>query len=111
MPQCQAIYTGSRNQNIYMSRITEGLLVGSPQDAKPLDPALQRAFVVTLQNQTKEIRTFHLSIANQPPGGQASFLQASLKTDFDVTIPGGSGAARPIFATVEQPRGQHPRST
>ncbi|HEV8119072.1 MAG TPA: putative Ig domain-containing protein, partial [Thermoanaerobaculia bacterium] len=103
VPQCQPIYTGSRNQNIYMSRITEGLLVGSPQDAKPLDPTLQRAFVVTLQNQTKEVRTFHLSIAGQPAGGQASFFQASLKTDFDVTIPGGAGAARPIFARSSNP--------
>ncbi|HKF44352.1 MAG TPA: Ig-like domain repeat protein [Thermoanaerobaculia bacterium] len=103
VPQCQPIYTGSRNQNIYMSRVTEGLLVGSPQDAKPLSPTLQRAFVVTLQNLTKDIRTFHLSIAAQPPGGQASFLQASLMTGFDVTIPGGSGAARPIFATSSNP--------
>jgi len=103
VPQCNPIYTGSRNQNIYMSRITEGLLVGSPQDAKPLDPTLQRAFVVTLQNQTKEIRTFHLSIANQPAGGQASFLQGSPSVGFDVTIPGGSGAARPVFATASNP--------
>src|SRR5262249_52056909 len=62
VPQCQPVYTGSRNQNIYLSRVTEGLLVGSPQDAKPLDPSLQRAFIVTLQNLTKDIRTFHLSI-------------------------------------------------
>src|SRR5262249_33805511 len=103
VPQCQPVYTGSRNQNIYLSRVTEGLLVGSPQDAKPLDPSLQRAFIVTLQNLTKDIRTFHLSIANQPAGGQASFLQASLKTDFDVTIPGGSGASRPIFARSSNP--------
>ena len=103
VPQCQPAYTGSRNQNIYMSRITEGLLVGSPQDAKPLSSTLQRAFVVTLQNQTKDIRTFHLAIANQPSGGQASFLQGSMSAGLDVTIPGGSGAARPIFATASTP--------
>ena len=91
VPQCEPAYTGSRNQNIYMSRITEGLLVGSPQDAKPLSATLERAFVVTLQNQTKDIRTFHLAISNQPAGGHASFLQGSVQTMLDVTVPGGNG--------------------
>ncbi len=105
VPQCQPAYTGSRNQNIYMSRITEGLLVGSPQDAKPLSTTFQRAFVVTLQNQTKEARTFQLTISNQLPGGKASFSQGPvLSTLLDnVIIPGGSGAARPIFATSSFP--------
>ena len=103
VPLCQPAYTGSRNQNIYMSRITEGLLVGSPQDAKPLSASLERAFVVTLQNQTKEVRTFHLTIANQPAGGQASFVQGTVSAGLDVTIPGGAGAARPIFAKASNP--------
>ena len=103
VPQCNPIYTGSRNQNIYMSRITEGLLVGSPQDAKPLRSTLQRAFVVTLQNQTRDQRTFHVAIANQPAGGDASFLQSGPSMFVDVTIPGGSGAARPVFARSVNP--------
>jgi len=103
VPLCQPAYTGSRNQNIYMSRITEGLLVGSPQDAKPLSATLERAFVVTLQNQTKVSRTFNLAISNQPAGGHASFLQGSVQTALAVTVPGGTGAARPIFATAASP--------
>ncbi|MFN2631877.1 MAG: putative Ig domain-containing protein, partial [Thermoanaerobaculia bacterium] len=102
VPQCNPLYTGSRNQNIYMSRVTEGLLVGAPQDAKPLS-SVPRSFVVTLQNQTKQIRTFHLSIGNQPAGGQASFTQGALTSGLDVTIPGGGGAARPVFATSSNP--------
>jgi hypothetical protein len=104
VPACGPAFTGSRNQNIYLSRISEGLLVGSPQDAKPLDPVLQRAFVVTLQNLTKDIRSFHVSIANQPPGGQASFLQTGpVQTGLDLSINGGAGAARPVFVTSSSP--------
>ena len=104
VPLCQPSYTGSRNQNIYLSRITEGLLVGSPQDAKPLSTTLQRAFVVTVQNLTKDVRTFQISIVNQPASGQASFLQGSASTDlFNVVVPGGAGAARPIFAKGSNP--------
>src|SRR5207344_3356283 len=75
----------------------------SPQDAKPLSATLERAFVVTLQNQTKDTRTFHLAISGQPAGGHASFLQGSVQTTLDVTVPGGTGAARPIFATAANP--------
>jgi hypothetical protein len=103
VPACLGAYTGSRNQNIYLSRITEGFRLASPQDSKPLSATLQRAFVVTLQNQTAQSRSFHLTIANQPPGGQASFLQGNSQTALDLTIPAGSGEARPIFATSTNP--------
>jgi hypothetical protein len=96
-PPCVVGQEGMRNQNIYSSRITEGLLVGSPQNVKPLSPTLQRSFVVTLQNLTGKERTFHLTVT-QPSGGQASFLQTSSQTALDVTIGPRSGAARPVFA-------------
>lgn len=99
---------GMRNQNIYSSRITQGLLVGSPQNVKPLSPTLQRAFIVTLQNFTNQPRTFHMTIADpQPSGGWASFVGGTnqplappspvVKT-IDVTVEANSGAARPVFA-------------
>jgi hypothetical protein len=104
VPACLGAYTGSRNQNIYVSRITEGLLMGSPQDAKPLSPTLERAFIVTLKNQTAKQRTFHVTIAGQPSGGHASFEQGSTPTTaLDLTIPPGSGEARPVFATSTNP--------
>ena len=39
---CVAGQAGMRNQNIYSGRITEGLLVTSPQTAKPLKPFATR---------------------------------------------------------------------
>ncbi len=111
VPLCQDAFTGSRNQNIYFSRITEGLLVGSPQDAKPLSATFQRAFVVTMQNQTNQDRTFTLTLTAEA-GVWASFLQAPspavpgqplspslpVTQTLTVTIPARSGAARPVFA-------------
>ncbi len=115
VPACLGSFTGSRNQNVYFSRITEGLLVASPQDAKPLSATLERAFVVTMQNQTNQDRTFTLTLT-AASGVWASFLQAppgqplsqSLpKTQtLTVTIPARSGAARPVFAFSSNPAGR-----
>lgn len=86
-------WEGDRNQNIYDSRITQGLLVTSPQNSKPLldenGHPIQRAFAVLVQNATNLTKYFQLTIANQPPGnfninnngtitvgGYASFQQA-----------------------------------
>jgi hypothetical protein len=101
-PPCVVGQEGMRNQNVYSSRISEGLVVGSPQNVKPLSPTLQRSFVVTLQNLTSRERTFRLTVT-QPPGGQTSFLQTSSQTTLDVTIAARSGAARPVFAKAASP--------
>src|SRR5229473_1203635 len=104
---------GMRNQNIYSSQITQGLSVSSPQTLKPLSSTLQRAFVVLVQNQTNSDKTFHLTIANQPPGGFASFIAgtnnpgpppsvtppSTVTTALDVDIPPHSGITRPVFTT------------
>jgi hypothetical protein len=113
---------GMRNQNIYMSRISQGLLVSSPQNAKPLSQTVERAFVVVAENTTLLEKAFRLSIADQPPGGRASFLpvtsiangaalclasvaaQGSTScTALDVKIPPGSGIARSVFVTSSDP--------
>jgi hypothetical protein len=106
IPACSGPYTGSRNQNIYLSRITEGLLVGSPQDAKPLFAAPKtRAFIVTLQNVTAQDRTFTLAVA-PGPGVTASFLQSSsLASLTNILVGARSGAARPVFASSSNPAG------
>ena len=49
-PSCNPALSGMRDQNIYTSRITEGLLISSPQNVKSLD--VPRAFVVQAQNTT-----------------------------------------------------------
>ena len=114
-------WEGDRNENIYESRITQGLLVSSPQNSKPLSTTVQRAFVVLVQNFTNFQKTFRLTIANQPPGnfaiagvvgtgGYASFQQAlpnqpalpnplpAPVTTQNVTIQPHSGAAATVFA-------------
>jgi hypothetical protein len=110
VPACVPGQEGMRNQNIYSSRITEGLLLSSPQNSKRLSADVQRAFVVLLQNFTNFTKSFRLTIANQPAGGGfASFVQApnttplpsplpSPTTTLDVTIAAHSGIARSVFA-------------
>jgi hypothetical protein len=113
-PGCDPARVGMRNQNIYSGRITEGLLVSSPQTAKPLkpfvpgDPASVRAFVVLVQNLTDQQRTFRLQIPEQPVGGTASFKKWDLGgpalEDLDVEVGPRSGVSRPVFATSTNPR-------
>jgi uncharacterized protein YjbI with pentapeptide repeats len=122
-PDCVAGQGGMRNQNVYVSRITQGLLVSSPQAAKPLSLAHESAFVVLVNNQTALSKTYRLSIASQPAGGRASFLAATssddptkcyvssaasdggplLCTAIDVAIPPRSGIARSVFAKSNAP--------
>ena len=127
-PPCQpgTGFEGDRNQNVYQSRITQGLLVSSPQDSKPLSTTVQRAFVILSQNFTNLAKNFRLTIANQPPGnfaisgqttagGFASFQQAlpnqpnlpnplpAPVTQQNVAIAAHSGAALTVFALSSNP--------
>ncbi len=100
---CDPGFVASRNQNIYTSRITGGLIVGSPGNSKPLTTAFQRAFVVFAQNTTDAVKTFRMTIASQPAGGGASFSQftpaAQPLAAIDVTTAPRSLAARTVYAT------------
>lgn len=119
-PPCDATATASRNQNIYSSRITQGLAVSSPQTSKPLSTTLQRAFVILVQNFTSVERSFRLTIANQPqlangsldPSGFASFVATSNPppsplptptTQLDVAVGPHNGITRPVFALSANP--------
>jgi hypothetical protein len=119
-PPCDATATASRNQNIYSSRITQGLAVSSPQTSKPLSATLQRAFVVLVQNFTSVERSFRLTIANQPqlangspdPSGFASLVATSnpppsplpaATTQLDVAVGPHNGITRPVFALSSNP--------
>jgi hypothetical protein len=105
---CDAKYTGSRNQNIYTSRITDGLFVGAASNTKNLGSVvvngsavlLQRAFSVFVQNSTQETKSFRLDISSaQPIGGQASFEQFKLTTTVDVTMGPRTTVSRTVFGT------------
>jgi hypothetical protein len=112
-PPCKSGNEGMRDQNIYFSRITQGLAVAAPQNAKRLTTTFQRDFPVTLQNATTQDRTFRLSIPSQPPGGFASFVPAPVPfnrnaaftavTTLDLTVGANAGAARSVYATSTLP--------
>jgi hypothetical protein len=101
IPVCESGFTSSRNQNIYMARLTEGLFVAAPGNAKGLN--IQRAFPVFVQNAKKAAATYRLTIAQQPPGGSASWEQFNVRTFIDLAIPARSSATRSVFITSNNP--------
>jgi hypothetical protein len=104
---CTAGQEGMRNQNIYTAQITGGLVVGTPGNAKPLGTTVfngrtvpfQRAFAVEAQNVTNSLINVRFTIANQPTGGKASFMQFSQLTTLDISIPALSSVSRSVFVT------------
>jgi photosystem II stability/assembly factor-like uncharacterized protein len=95
---------GMRNQNVYTAQLFSGIEVGSPTNAKALDLDVPRAFAVFVKNNTWEMRSFRLTIAAQPPNGQASFLQFDLLEFLDVTIAPYSTISRQVFINSTDPK-------
>jgi hypothetical protein len=107
VPTCVAGQEGMRNQNIYTAQITGGLIAGAKGNAKPLGTTtfngntvpFQRAFAVEAQNVTSQPLNVRFTIANQPTGGKASFMQFVQLITLDVTIPAFSSVSRSVFVT------------
>ncbi len=119
---------GMRNQNVYTSVITKGVIVGSPGNTKPLGTLgktpdgkrIPRAFVVFVRNTTSVIKSFRLTFANQPKNGRASFLEFKDLFTLDVKVAPYSSISRSAFvdstdrkasvevdvAEIDQPFGQ-----
>ena len=99
---------GMRNQNIYTAVLSRGLVVGSLGNSRPLRAGLatQQTFPIFVQNLKPVPSTYRLTLLNQPPGGSASFLQFSYRSDpvreLDVTIPAFSSIARTVSARSTQ---------
>lgn len=104
--------TGDRNQNIYTSELSPGLVIGALGNSKQLgyDPSnpsqlIQREFPITVTNTTNQTRYYQLTILAQPPGGSASFLQFPVNglpnplTQITVDVPALSSTSRSLFAT------------
>lgn len=104
--------TGMRNQNVYASRITQGLFVSSLTNQKPLSHATftddgvtftvdEHVFPVTIDNETDQTRTFRVILSPDPtapdPTATASFDQFSLITQIDLKIFRRSSVARNAF--------------
>ncbi|HEY3351053.1 MAG TPA: hypothetical protein VGM13_14840 [Thermoanaerobaculia bacterium] len=104
-PPCAVGQTGMRNQNIYTAKVSQGLIVSTPSNAKPLTTAFPRIFATVVQNATEFTKSYRLTIANQPPGGRASFLRdGATLTTVDVTLAPRSSASRPVFVTSSDPK-------
>lgn len=88
--------TGVRNQNIYTSRISEGILAGSPGNTKPLN--ILRSFVVFVQNTTGIERLFTLEI-EKPDDMVAYFWQedGTKPEDIFVSVPPYSYLSKTIL--------------
>src|SRR5207245_10665123 len=89
LPNCDPGTEGDRNQNVYSSRITQGLLVSSPQNSKPLSSTIARGFVVLVQHLQTQLpaRYFRMTIANQPVCGFSSFPQLVTPTPIPTPLP------------------------
>ncbi len=102
VPACDQVPNGEgqtkiRDQNTYTARLTSGLFVGSPGGSRPIG-ALQRAFVVTVRNDSEEIKIFRLTI-DAPVDVTASFEQFTSTPLLDLHIAPYSGATRTVFVT------------
>ncbi len=74
-------YPGMRNQDIYSSRLTQGLVMGSLGNFKPL--SIQRAFSIFLENTTPQ----------PAPASGASFTPSSRFFRLSISAPGGVSAS------------------
>ena len=102
-PATQA-FTKTRNANVYTARITPGISLLVPVNAKPVDTTVtQRSFPFTILNGTPSPQIVTVTIANQPAGGgRASFVQSLLvpnTTTISVVIPARSSAARTLYVS------------
>jgi uncharacterized protein YjbI with pentapeptide repeats len=106
-PACtDNLRAGMRNQNIYTSRITQGLVAGALINTKALSNQ-QRAFSVFVQNSTNQIRHYRLTL-EAPANVTASFIPTAQPgfpfplLNLEATVPARSSAARTVFVTSGQ---------
>ncbi len=92
---CNPACTGMRNQDVYTSRISQGLVVESPGNTKPLN--IPRTFVVIVKNTTPTDKYFKLTIDS--PYVNASFFPLTEPAEdvLDVPIAAFSSASLPVF--------------
>jgi hypothetical protein len=65
--RCDAGSVGSRDQNIYTSRITEGLHVSSAQNVKPLVAGAMTTFVLAARNETPSAMSVRIAASAASP--------------------------------------------
>ena len=111
-PACtpSTVDTGDRNQNIYTAQLAPGLVLSSPGNSKQLGTGsngqlIQRQFAIVVANTTAQTQYYELTVAAQPTGGAASFLQFAVAgqvfplTQIQVEVPPLSSTSRGLFVT------------
>jgi len=100
---CLDANTGMRNQNVYCSKLTRGIEVGTPVNNKSYG-AERRSFMVYVNNTTDETKSFTLTILNPPsPPGSASFSAESSVPSLSASAPSNSTISRMVFVQSSQP--------
>ncbi len=102
---CDPRYTGTRNQNIYTARVSDGLVVSSPQNAKVLPTyqagaSNQRTYVVSAFNATGSEKWFTFSLGAVPAGVRASLRPDGAASTTTVKIPARSSAVQTVFMSL-----------
>ena len=92
---------GTRNQNIYVSKLTGGIEIGVENNFKAPSPD-GRSFVVNVNNTTADFREIKLELFDNPiPIEPSSFSNESYEKTIKVTIPPYSGISRMIFVYAD----------
>lgn len=84
-----------RNQNVYTSRLAQGVVVGAGGSSR-LAGSFLHAFAVFMTNATNVQRRFRLQ-TGVAPGGPASFLPDAALDHVDADVPPNSSIARTAF--------------
>jgi hypothetical protein len=103
-PTCDPTTVANRNQNVYTSRLSPGLVVGVEGNSRVVSttsgPTL-RAFAVFVQNATTVQRTFRFDTGGAP-GGAAWFDSAQTLTELFADVGPLSTVARTVFVPAGQ---------
>jgi len=104
---CAGNNTGSRNQNIYTSRLTRGVTIGIPRNSKPIEwtggdaSVVPRAFAVFVRNETESNRCFRLTFDDIRKNAIPSFLEFETLDQIDVWVGANSSISRSVFIRSE----------
>ncbi len=102
---CVPNVVSNRNQNVYTSRLSRGLVVGVEGNSRLVATSgstlQERAFAVYVQNATTTTRHFRLD-TGQLPGGVASFTSGQPLAELFADIAPLSTVARTIFVPASQ---------
>ncbi|MGB5210434.1 MAG: HYR domain-containing protein [Gammaproteobacteria bacterium] len=101
--------TGTRAADVYSSVIEPGVVLASPAPIKQLGGLVpQRAYVLTLANNTSADVVYDLEIVESPPGARVSFSQFVLTdgpeplVQIPVALVANSSAVRTLYINSDQ---------